>query len=277
MPPQRPSTIVIVPGFNEPSKDMMLLAEGRHGKPGLSHYDFRCITFHNNPGDLMNRIDRFAAFVQKLKTEGKETFPIATLGYSLGGLVVRGFLRKYPERSSDVTHTVMLGTPNWGLTADMMPMLTAFFRLRDKAMKDLDLRSAFMWWLNGTLGHWEGKGKERNWILDSEPWVGPPGASLFSVIGAVPQYRSDNDGIVWKDSATLDQRIPWAEVKDKRANHLNLIGAFNLGTFFIKGFMRNDGVWPRCIEVIAKHIGGDAIVPDMNAPASSRLHNVQPD
>lgn len=275
MPLERPSTIVIVPGFNEPAKDMMLLAEGRHGKPGLQHYGFRCITFRNNPGDVMQRIDRFAEVLQDLKEKGEEKFPVATLGYSLGGLVVRGFLRKYPERSADVSHTVMLGTPNWGLTIDMMPMLTSFFRLKDHSMRDLDLQSAFMWWLNGTLGHWEGKGKDRNWKLDAEPWVGPPGASLFSVIGTVPQYRSDNDGIVWKDSATLDQRIPWTEVKDKRANHLNLVGAFNLGTFLIKGFMRNDAVWPQCIDIIAKHIGGEGVKPDMNAPTHSRMTEVQ--
>ena len=63
----------------------------------------------------------------------------------------------------------------------------------------------------------------------------PHRASLYSNYGAVPHFGGDNDGIVWKDSATLDGRIASAEIESERANHLNLIGAWNPGTLAHKG------------------------------------------
>ena len=203
---------------------------------------------------LSDRIDRYAEFVQDAiaEAEGRQ---IISLGYSLGGLVVRGYLRRYPEHANSVSHTIQLGTPNWGVTVDMLPMLTAFLRLRDKAASDLDVESDFMSWLNGTSGHWVGKGKERNWELDDAPWIAPPGARLYSIYGAVPHFGGDNDGIVWKDSATLGGRIASDEIRSERANHLNLIGAWNPGTLLIKGFLFDDKVWPESIAHIAAYLG----------------------
>ncbi len=246
-------TIVIVPGYNEPDKDMLTLAEGRRGLPGLRDRGFPCMLFPQYADTLSDRIDKFGGHLDNLKLTGAR-FPIVAVGYSLGGLVVRGFLRRYPERSRDVAHTITLGTPHWGVTVDIMPMLTAFLRLGDKAMGDLDIRSAFMFWLNETRGHWEGRWRHRNWVLDKEPWVAPPGACLFSVCGVVPKFGDDNDGIVWRDSATLGGRIRSYDVRDKHANHLNLIGAFNLGTLLIKNFRYDDNVWPQAIAAIADHI-----------------------
>jgi pimeloyl-ACP methyl ester carboxylesterase len=246
--------LLIVPGFNEPDSDMRTLADGRRDLPGLSARGIDCIVFPAVTDPLFERIDRFAAYLSELRAEGRVSFPIATLGFSLGGLVVRGFLRKYPERSDEIAQTLQLGTPNWGITVDMLPMLTSFMHLSDKATKDLDLESDFMKWLNGTGGHWEKTGKDRNWKLDREPWIAPPGARLHSIYGAVPRFGGDNDGIVWKDSATLDGRIPSHELKSPRANHLNLIGAWNLGTVLIKGFLFDDKVWPRSVDAVAHYL-----------------------
>jgi pimeloyl-ACP methyl ester carboxylesterase len=247
-------TIVIVPGFNEPDKDMNTLAKGRRARPGLEHRGFRCVTPPPLEEDLPRRIDHFAGFLTQLANDAATQFPVTTLGYSLGGLVVRGFLRRYPDRAREVEHTIQLGTPNWGITADILPMLVSFLRLKDEALCDLDLRSEFMRWLNGTSGHWVGRGKDRNWFLDEEPWIAPPASCLFSMYGVVPRFGGDNDGIVWKDSATLGSRIESREIKAPTANHLNLIGAWNLGTLLIKGFFFDDRVWPRCVEAIADHI-----------------------
>ncbi|MBC5809615.1 MAG: hypothetical protein GIW95_01975 [Candidatus Eremiobacteraeota bacterium] len=249
--------IVIVPGFNEPEKDMLTLSDGRRQLPGLSARGYYCEIFPQYESTLSERIDLFADFLTELKSRGIP-FPVVTLGYSLGGLVVRGFLRRFPERTADVLHTITLGAPHWGITVDILPMLAAFLRLRDHAIRDLDIRSDFMQWLNQSGGHWEGRwrpwDRRRDWVLDSEPWIGPEGACVFSIYGNVPHFGDDNDGIVWKDSATLGGRIRSHELRYEKANHLNLIGAFNLGTWLIKGFRFNDNVWPAAIAAIADHI-----------------------
>jgi pimeloyl-ACP methyl ester carboxylesterase len=245
-------TIVIVPGFNEPDKDMNSLADGRRGIPGLRAGGYECRMFPVSEGTLSERIDKFGVYLDALKTE--VAFPIISLGYSLGGLVTRGFLRRYPERATEVLHTITLGSPHWGMTVDILPMLSAFLHLKDRALRELDVRSDFMRWLNGTGGHWEGRGKDRNWILDAEPWPSPPGSCVFSIYGAVPHFGGDNDGIVWKDSATLGGRLRSSELKGELANHLNLIGAWNPLVFLIKGFMFDDKVWPEAIARIADHI-----------------------
>ena len=244
-----PLTVAIAPGFNEPDKDLRTLAAGRRGKPGLKARGFQCVAFPQYEDNVSDRIDRFAEFVVRAAEAAPEG-RVVTVGYSLGGLVTRGFLRRYPEHAGIVSKTIQLGTPNWGITTDILPMLTAFLRLKDKAVRDLDLESEFMRWLNGTGGHWEGEGKKRNWRLDREPWVAPPGAELHSIYGAVPHFGGDNDGIVWKDSATLGGRIACTELKSERANHLNLIGAWNPGVLLIKGFTCDDKVWPRAIDAI---------------------------
>jgi len=46
-----------------------------------------------------------------------EAFPIATLGYSAGGLVNRGFLRCYPHRANGIAATVQVGAPNESVTS----------------------------------------------------------------------------------------------------------------------------------------------------------------
>ncbi len=245
--------IVIVPGYNEPDADMLTLADGRRGRPGLKARGFDCRTFPPFSDELDDRIEKYAGFLDNLKLEGVP-FPIVSLGYSVGGLVVRGFLRKYPERAHEICHTITLGTPHWGLTVDILPLITAFLRYSDQSIAELDLRSDFMAWLNQSRGHWVGHLFHRSWVLDREPWVAPPGSCLFSIYGIVPHFGGNNDGIVWEDSCTLGGRIRSTELRDERANHLNLIGAWNLGTTLLKGFTFNDEIWPRAIAMIADHI-----------------------
>ncbi|GAC1304214.1 MAG: hypothetical protein NVSMB21_04400 [Vulcanimicrobiaceae bacterium] len=247
------TTLVIIPGFNEPDKDLATLARGRRHRPGLEARGYRCELFPVFADTLSDRVDRYADYLDGLRARGVP-FPIVSVGFSLGGLVARGFLRRYPERAHEVEHTITLGTPHWGVTADMLPMLTAFLRLQDRSVREMDLRSEFMTWLNGTGGHWIGRGKDRNWFLDYEPWIAPPHGCVFSISGSVPRFGGDNDGIVWKDSATLGGRIPNYEIKDPHAYHLNLIGAFNPGTLLIKGFTWDDRVWQHAIAAIARHL-----------------------
>jgi len=257
-------TIVIVPGYNEPEADMLTLSDGRRGRPGLRERGYACQLFPQYEDDLADRIDKFAGFLTDLKAGGT-AFPVTTLGYSLGGIVIRGFLRRFPERAHEVSHTITLGTPHWGLTVDMMPMLTAFFRLGDKAMDELDLNAPFMTWLNGTSGHYVENDRQKDWVLETEPWIAPPETCLYSIYGAVPHFGGDNDGIVWKDSATLGGRIRSRELSSERANHLNLIGAVNIGTLFIKGFLYDDRVWPQAIDAIDDHISTHHILQPSEA------------
>lgn len=259
-------TIVIVPGYNEPNNDMLTLSEGRRKLPGLRARGYACQLFPQYEDDLSDRIGKFAGFLDDLKAGGTH-FPVTTLGYSLGGLVIRGFLRRHPERAPEIAHTITLGTPHWGLTVDMMPMLTSFLRLGDKAMDELDVDSPFMTWLNGTSGHWVENARQKDWVLETEPWLAPPDSCVFSIYGVVPHFGGDNDGIVWKDSATLAGRIRSRELKSERANHLNLIGAWNIGTTLIKGFLYDDLVWPQAIEAIADHIESHTIIQPSEATA----------
>jgi len=251
--------VVIVPGFNEPPKDLATLARGRRSLPGLEARGYRCELFPVFADTLSDRVDRYAEFIDGLRARGVP-FPIVSVGFSLGGLVARGFLRRYPERAHEIAHTITLGTPHWGVTADMLPMLTAFLRLHDRSMREMDMRSVFMTWYNRTGGHWVRRGGRRSWSLDFEPSIAPPGCCVFSIYAAVPHFGGDNDGIVWKDSATLGGRIPSYELRDEQAYHLNLIGAFNPGTLLIKGFTWNDRVWRRAVSAIADHIESHVVL-----------------
>jgi len=249
-------TLFMVPGYNEPPTHFEVLQKGRAGIEGLESRGFRCVTFPPQADNLRDRVDRFADHVTFLRESGHE-FPIATVGYSLGGLVVRGFLRAYPERAKEVSHTIMIGTPNWGVTTLEMPHLTRMLRMPDQAMGDMDIDSDFMRWLNGTGGHWVFVHDKRNrlWQLDSDPYVAPSGAHLLSIVGLIPQRGGDNDGLVWADSATLGGRIPSHSIVGPHCNHMNLIGHFDILIMLSKGFLRNDRVWPLTLQATLDFLG----------------------
>lgn len=249
------TTMVMVPGYNEPPEHFNLL---RHGTPqvlGLEGYGIDSFTFGEFNDTLSERIDRFADYITQLKEQGRR-FPIVLLGYSLGGLVVRGFLRRYPHRASEISHTIMIATPNWGVQTYMLPYIHAMLRTPDKAFGDMDLYSDFMKWLNGTGGHWELTRRGwYDWVLDREPWIGPPGAKMLSVAGLIPSRGYDNDGLVWADSATLGSRIPAHFIAGPHANHMNVIGHFDPFIMASKGFLANDRVWPLTLRAVTRFLG----------------------
>ena len=124
-------------------------------------------------------------------------------------------------------------------------------------MADMALDSKFMEWLNGTSGRWvhvPGRG-HRYWLLDREPWIGPPGANMLTIQGLIPKRGGDNDGLVWADSATLGSRIPAHYVFGPHANHMNIIGHFDPAVMMTKGFLANDGVWPHTLRAILRFVG----------------------
>jgi pimeloyl-ACP methyl ester carboxylesterase len=249
-------TVILVPGYNEPPAHFDVLCKGKGAVPGMQRYGLRCVSFDEHHDTLSDRIKHFARFVDDLKRAGAQP-PFVTLGYSLGGLVVRGFLRQFPERSAEVSHTVMIAAPNWGVVTMAMPPLTRLLRVPDRAMADMGLGSEFMQWLNGTNGRWvhvPGHG-HRFWLLDREPWIGPPGAKMLTIQGLVPSRGGDNDGLVWADSATLGSRIPAHYVVGPHANHMNIIGHFDPMVMLTKGFLGNDRVWPLTLAAILRFIG----------------------
>lgn len=253
-----PKTVVMVPGYNEPPEHFDLLRTGTTQVPGLDAYGIESITFAEFNDTLMERIDRFAQFVTLLQDSGRE-FPIGLIGYSLGGLVVRGFLRRYPQRAGEISHTIMIATPNWGVQTFALPQIHAMLRTPDKAFGDMDIYSQFIRWLNGTGGHWEFTPRGwRDWVLDEEPWVGPDGAKMLSIVGLVPARGGDNDGLVWGDSATLGSRIPAHFIVGPQCNHMNVIGHFDPWIMLSKGFFANDRVWPLTLRAVTRFLGAPA-------------------
>lgn len=261
------STMVLVPGYNEPPEHFNLLRHGTEQVPGLDAYGIESLTFGEFNDTLSERIDRFAAFIDSLKEQGRR-FPIILLGYSLGGLVVRGFLRRYPHRAAEISHTIMIATPNWGVQTFALPYIHAMLRTPDKAFGDMDIHSQFMRWLNGTAGHWEVTPRGwSDWVLDREPWVGPAEAKMLSIAGLVPSRGYDNDGLVWADSATLGSRIPAHFIAGPHANHMNVIGHFDPLIMASKGFLANDRVWPLTLRAVTRFLG---------APPRPRVERMEP-
>ena len=248
-------TMVMVPGYNEPPEHFDLLRRGTPDVPGLDAYGVDSVTFSQYNDTLNERIDRFAEFLEDLRKEGRR-FPIVLVGYSLGGLVVRGFLRRYEHRAHDVSHAIAIATPNWGVQTFALPQLYAMLRIPDKAFGDMDLYSNFMRWLNGTGGHWESTRRGwYDWVLDSEPWTGPQSVRMLSIAGLIPARGYDNDGLVWADSATLGSRIPAHFIAGPHANHMNVIGHFDPFIMLSKGFLANDRVWPLTLRAITRFLG----------------------
>ena len=253
-----PRTVVMVPGYNEPPEHFDLLRRGTPDVPGLDKYGIESITFGEFNDTLTERIDRFALFITQLRDAG-HTFPVALVGYSLGGLVVRGFLRRYPHRASEISHTVMIATPNWGVQTFALPQIHTMLRTPDKAFGDMDIYSEFISWLNDTPGHWEITPRGwHDWVLDGEPWIAPPGAKILSIVGLVPARGGDNDGLVWGDSATLGSRIPAHFIVGPHCNHMNIIGHFDPLIMLSKGFLGNDRVWPLTLRALTRFLGAQA-------------------
>jgi pimeloyl-ACP methyl ester carboxylesterase len=247
--------MIMVPGYNEPPEHFDLLRRGTLEVPGLDKYGIDSITFAPSNDTLSERIDRFSDFLTGLRQHDC-TFPVVLLGYSLGGLVVRGFLRRYPNRAAEVSHTIMIATPNWGVQTYMLPQIHMMLRTPDKAFGDMDVYSEFISWLNGTRGRWiRTPHGWYDWRLDNEPWIAPPGARLLSIAGLIPSRGGDNDGLVWGDSASLGSRIPTHYIVGPHANHMNIIGHFDPLIMLSKGFLANNRVWPLTLRAITRFLG----------------------
>ena len=248
----------MVPGYDEPPEDLETLANGRHDIPGLRAHGFECVTLPRCYEQLRFRIERLAEYVDDLREQGYP-FPITLLGYSLGGLVSRGYLRAYPQRAKDVESIVMVGTPNFGVITRFMPHLVRLFRIPDRAIDDLSHDSDFLAWLNGTGGHWERNSRTRSnaWVLDREPYLGPVGTRCYVVAGILtaPRYGGRGDGVVGYDSASLGSRFPTHYVVGPHCNHMNLIGHFDPLVFLWTGFLVNDLVWPHTLRAILRFCG----------------------
>jgi len=246
--------MVMVPGYNEPPDHFDLIKRGRRGVTGLEAAGFTCISFAAKNDRLRDRIDRFATFLEQIEAQHPDS-RITLLGYSLGGLIVRGYLLAYPDRAARISESVAIAPPNWGVLEASIPNLTRSLRVPQDSLEDMALSSDFMRWLNGTGGHWMSGEKKPRWELDAEPRIVPPDARYAVIMGVIPRRGNDNDGLVWLDSATLGGRVPATVISDPHANHMNIIGHFEPVIFPIKGFWRNDRIWPQVVRAILDFTG----------------------
>jgi len=256
--------VILIPGWNEAAALMRTFDEGRHGIDGLAAYGFDCSIFPVDGDDpLRERIDRFAAFLDALRTrEGDEAFPVATVGYSMGGLVNRGFLRAYPHRAHEIAATVQIAAPNGGLITNYAVGTLRIARVPTHVLADLDVASPFVTWLNGTGGCWvpdPDNARKQRWKLDREPWVAPEGHRVLHLAGRMPKYGLQSDGVVMIESASLDGALTCTTLDGDAANHLNLGAASNLFATIFRRFRHDDAVWPTCVAQIAKFLRGEPV------------------
>ena len=253
--------IVLVPGWHEASDVMRTYIDGRHGFDGLMGYGFDCTIFPGGHDGLRDRVDRFAQFLGALRQREPEGFPVATVGYSAGGLVNRGFLRAYPERAPEIAATIQIAAPNTGLISNYIANMLRFMWIPNRVVRDLDVASDFLTWLNGTTGHWEPTitRQKARWRLDAAPWTVPAGHRYLAIAGAMPRFERESDGVVHVDSATLEGCAPSIVIDDPMANHLNLGAVFNIVAFLGRGFRADDRIWRRNTEIVARHLRGENV------------------
>ncbi len=257
-----PRTLVLVPGYSEDPAHFEAFEFGRGAHPGLRDHGFACVRFPRHTERLRERIDRFAEFMEALRADGMPT-PFVLVGYSLGGLVVRGYLRAYPNRTHDVEHAVTIATPHWGIATAPLSILSRLFFIPDRALPDLDFNSDFLRWLNETGGHWETMPDGNTiYTLDHEPYIAPPHVAVHTIVGMIPSRGLASDGLVNADSATLGSRLPAHFIIGPHANHMNLIGYFELHVMLLAGFWVNDDVWPMTVRAIARMT--DAQLPQLH-------------
>jgi hypothetical protein len=249
--------VILIPGWNEQARLMRTFSEGRNGKDGLAAFGFDCAIFPDGDEPLRERIDRFATFLDMLHAREPESFPVATVGYSAGGLINRGFLRAYPHRASEIAATVQIAAPNGGLVTNYAVATLRFAHMPVHVLADMDVQASFLTWLNGVSGYWvtdPDNPKKKRWKLAGEPWVMPGAHPFLHVVGRMPRYHLQSDGVVMIESATLDGAMPVVSMDRDEANHLNLGAASNMfGTVF-RQFKHDDTVWPEVVDLIARFL-----------------------
>ncbi|MEO6991288.1 MAG: hypothetical protein ABI346_10205, partial [Candidatus Baltobacteraceae bacterium] len=241
--------VLIVPGWHENVDDVRVFADGRNGHEGLKARGFDCEVITEGHGGLTGRIEHFARYLDDLKVREPGAFPIASLGYSAGGLINRGFLRAHPERANELASVFQVATPNGGIVSEFMALTMHALRMPSQAIADMDVRSPFMAWLNQSDGHLEpvpGTRRHR-WRFDREPVIAPPGTRIHNVAGRLPG-KQDGDGVVALESADLDGRVEGVVIEAPTATHLNLSGAWNAFTLVFRGWRGNDELWPKVVE-----------------------------
>jgi hypothetical protein len=230
---------------------MRIFVEGRHGLPGLAARGFDCAIFDGGSGSLRDRIDQCFQFIAGWRASAPRGEDVALFGYSAGGLVARGLVRAHRDLRAGAIF--QLAAPNAGIVTDDAGGLLRRIHFDRSVIEDLDMESAFMTWLNGTSGHWEPEphGRGRRWKLDKKPWVIDDGVPILNLVGRVPRYRNQSDGVVVVESATLGDALPHAFIDGKGANHLNLSGAWNALTLCLRGWRSDDRLWPQAVEAAA--------------------------
>jgi pimeloyl-ACP methyl ester carboxylesterase len=251
--------VVLLPGWHENSDVMRTFIDGRHGVEGLAAYGFDCTIFPGGHDALRPRIDRFAQFLDGLKLREPDAFPVATIGYSAGALVNRGFLRAYPERAGEIAATIQIAGPNCGLVSNYIANLLKLMWIPHRVINDLDVASDFLAWLNDTTGTWipTGNPKKKRWKLDRRPWTVPEGHRALAIAGRLA--KEDSDGVIVLDSATLEHQLPEVIINDAMANHLNLGAVFDIVAFLGRGFRSDDIIWHREVEIIARFLRGETV------------------
>jgi pimeloyl-ACP methyl ester carboxylesterase len=242
---------VLIPGWNEGGDAMTVFADGRKGIPGFSARGFSCSVFGTGAGAMMERVDQLAGFLAGIRSAGDATEPVALFGYSAGGLIARGLLRKYPD--SDIAALFQLGTPNAGIESDGYAGLMHRLHYSQSELADLDLESDFVRWVNGTSGKWIDGEAGKRWKLDRTPWIAPSQTPVFNLVGRMPRYGRTSDGVVLVESATLDGNVTHECLDHDSANHLNLSGAWNVLTLALRGWRSDDRLWPQAVERASAH------------------------
>jgi len=247
--------LVLIPGWHEKPRWMEPFRSGRAGKKGFADLGYTCSIFPEGYDHLSERIERFARFIDAM--DSRE--PIFVFGYSAGGIIARGFVRQYPKRSREIGGIVQVAAPNGGLVTNYVASTLRAFGVPDHLIEDIDVASPFMTWLNGTSGHWvpiRQRGVKR-WILDRTPIVAPPETRILHIVGTVPKYASESDGVVLFDSATLEGHVPSVYLEDPMANHLNLGAIFDPLAFLARGFRQDDRLWPQEVTIADRFFRGE--------------------
>ncbi len=251
--------VVLIAGWHEASTVMRTFVDGRNGIDGLAAYGFDCTIFPGGRDALRPRIDRFAQFLDGLKLREPEAFPIATIGYSAGGLVNRGFLRAYPDRADEIAATVQIAAPNCGLISRYIANMLKLMWIPNRVIYDLDVASDFLSWLNDTSGSWipTDDPKKKKWKLNRAPWIAPEGHRILAIAGQLA--KEESDGVILLDSATLERRLPEVIIADEMANHLNLGAVFDIVALLGRGFRSDDRIWKQEVEIVARFLRGENV------------------
>jgi hypothetical protein len=126
-------------------------------------------------------------------------------------------------------------------------------------LADLDVASEFLLWMNGTAGTWvtdpDNDAKQR-YRLDRDPWVMPANHSYLHIVGRMPRYGLQSDGVVMIESATLGGAMPVTTIDHDAANHLNLGAVDNPFTTYFRRFKHDDEVWPATVALCAAFLRG---------------------